>query len=79
MLTRLKPLIKWPGREELQKTMRFDADFDELVDLDDGEDLRHLEKLNMVVTPIRVTPPAVRAYNFTCIITLPPVLAYLSP
>ena len=50
---------------------RFDADFDELVDLDDGEDLRHLEKLNVVVTPILVTPPTVRAYSRVFVITLP--------
>lgn len=38
---------------------RFDSDFDELVDLEDGDEVSHLEKLNVVVTPVLVTPPAV--------------------
>ena len=37
---------------------RLDPEFDEFVDLEPGEELSHLEKLN-VVTPVLVTPPAV--------------------
>ena len=38
---------------------RYDADFDELVDMEDGDEIQHLEKLNVVVTPVLVTPSAV--------------------
>ena len=38
---------------------RFDQVFDEFVDLDEGEELRDLEKLHVVVTPVLVTPPLV--------------------
>ena len=38
---------------------RFDSDFDEFVDLEDGDELRHLETLNVVVTAVLVTPPQV--------------------
>ena len=38
---------------------RYDADFDELVDLEYGDDIKHLEKLNVVVTPVLITPSAV--------------------
>lgn len=38
---------------------RYDRDFDELVDLEDSDEVTHLEKLNVVVTPVLVTPPAV--------------------
>ena len=43
---------------------RLDSDFDEPVDLDDGDELCHLDKLNVVVTPVLVTPPAVRNIKF---------------
>ena len=35
---------------------RFDKAFNEFVDLDDDEELRDLEKLSVVVTPVLVTP-----------------------
>ena len=35
---------------------RFDKAFNEFVDLDDDEELHDLEKLNVVVTPILITP-----------------------
>ena len=38
---------------------RFDRDFEEFVDLEESEELHHLEKLNVVVTPALITPPAV--------------------
>ena len=41
---------------------RFDEAFVEFVDLDPEEELLHLEKLNVVVTPILVTPPVVSWY-----------------
>ena len=46
----------------------YDKAFGELVDLEDGEELEDLEKLTVIVTPILVTPPAVRSsvYVHTC-------------
>ena len=38
---------------------RFDETFDELVDLEEGDLVQNREKLNVVVTPILITPPAV--------------------
>ena len=38
---------------------RFDQTFNEFVDLEEDEELHDLEKLNVVVTPVLVTPPAV--------------------
>lgn len=38
---------------------RHDPDFDELVDQEDGDEVIHLEKLNVVATPVLVTPPSV--------------------
>lgn len=38
---------------------RFDPDFGEFVDLEEGEWLHHLDKLNVVVTSTLVTPPTV--------------------
>ena len=38
---------------------RFDSEFDELVDLEHGDDVIHLEKLNVVVTPVLFTPQTV--------------------
>ena len=43
---------------------RFDEAFGELVDLEEDEELKDLEKLNVVVTPLLVTPPAV---SLTCL------------
>ena len=34
---------------------RYDRDFNELVDLEDGDEVTHLEKRNVVVTPVLVT------------------------
>jgi len=42
---------------------RFDKDFDEFVDLEGDEELHHLEKLNVVVTPVLVTPPNVSSQD----------------
>ena len=42
---------------------RYDADFDELVDMEDGDEIQHLEKLNVVVTSVLVTPSAVSQYT----------------
>ena len=43
---------------------RFDQAFDEFVDLEEDEELDDLEKLNVVVTPVLVTPPAVSIIKF---------------
>ena len=34
----------------------FDSEFDELVDLEHCDDVIHLEKLNVVITPVLFTP-----------------------
>ena len=48
--------------QQHHRLQRFDAAFKEFVDLDADEELLDLEKLNVVVTPILVTPPAVSWY-----------------
>lgn len=42
---------------------QFDKDFDEFVDLEGDEEQHHLEKLNVVVTPVFVTPPNVSSQD----------------
>lgn len=52
-------LFKFQEQVNLQITFqRFDG-FCELVDLDEGNELNDMEKLNVIVTPVLVTPPAV--------------------
>ena len=38
---------------------RYDPDFEEFVDLEEDDELRNMEKLNVVVTPVLVIPPEV--------------------
>ena len=53
---------------------RYDPDFEEFVDLEEDDELRNLEKLNVVVTPVLVIPPEVSQVTIhacsTCLIIL---------
>ena len=53
-------LFKFDNQVNLQILFqRFDPAFDDFFDLDERDEIRDLEKLKVVVTPVLTTPPAV--------------------